>query len=309
MSRNGRRDVVVITGASSGIARATAHMFSRQGARIALAARNKADLDDAARECVALGGEALVCVTDVTVPEEVERLAETVTRTWGRIDIWVNCAAVLMFGRFADQPLQAFRRVIETNLFGYVHGSRAALTAFERQEDRGTLINVTSMLGTVGEPYLSAYVASKHAIRGMTTCLRQEMRHKPGIRIVAILPVAIDSPIYQKAANFTGQEVRSIAPVYAADRVARSIVRAASRPRAEIIVGTYGYALDLANRISPTLLNWLVGLFGPKLQFTGQRMPASSGNLFESVPPQSTDGEWRRYWWAKLFGRGGQEKR
>jgi NAD(P)-dependent dehydrogenase (short-subunit alcohol dehydrogenase family) len=303
MSRSGRRDVVVITGASSGIARATASMFSREGARIALAARSEQDLDDAARECLALGGEPLVCVTDMSALEEVERLAATVVRTWGGIDIWINCASVLMFGRFADQPMEAFRRVIDTNLFGYVHGSRAALAVFERQDARGTLINVTSMLGTVGEPYLSAYVTSKHAIRGMTTCLRQEMRHKPGIRIVAILPVAIDSPIYQKAANFTGREVRSIAPVYAPERVARSIVRAASRPRAEIIVGTYGYALDLANRISPTLLNWLVGLAGPKLQFTGERAPTSSGNLFESTAPRSIEGGWRRYWWKKLFGR------
>lgn len=302
MSQTNRR-VVVITGASSGIARAAAHMFSRQGARVALAARSEPDLDAAATECIALGGEPLVCVTDMSLSEHVERLTETVIRTWGGIDIWVNCASVLMFGRFTDQPMEAFRRVIETNLFGYVHGSRSALAVFERQGDRGTLINVASLLGTMGEPCLSAYVASKHAIRGMTTCLRQEMRHKPGIKIVTILPFAIDTPIYQKAANFTGRGVRSIVPVYAAERVAAAIVKAASRPRAEIIVGTYGYPLDLANRISPTLLNRLVGIFGPKLQFTGEPTGASAGNLDRSIGPQSADGGWRRYWWKKLFGR------
>lgn len=293
--------VVVVTGASSGIGRATAHAFSRTGARLALAARDRAGLEAAAAECVALGGKPLVCVTDMSSPEEVDRLAETVLRSYGRIDVWVNCAAVLMFGRFADQPVEAFRKVIETNLFGYVYGSRHALAAFERQGGQGILINLASMLGTVGEPYLSAYVASKHAIRGMTTCLRQEMRHHPGIHIVTILPMAIDTPIYQRSGNYMGQAVRSIAPVYAPERVARAIVRAASRPRAEIIVGTLGYPLDLANRLSPTLLNWLIGVFGPKLQFTGEPADPSAGALFESRGGNAVHGGWRCYWWARLL--------
>lgn len=278
-------------------------MFSAHGARVALAARSEADLEETARECVALGGDPLVCVTDMSVPEQVDHLTQEVVQTWGRIDIWINCASVLMFGRFTDQPMAAFRRVIETNLFGYVHGSRNALSAFQRQGNRGILINVASMLGTVGEPGLTAYVASKHAIRGMTTCIRQEMRPHPGIKVVTIMPVAIDTPIYEKAANYTGEGVRSIAPVYATARVARAIVAAASRPRAEIIVGTYGYALDWANRLSPTLVNWMIGMFAPRLQFTGKATTVSSGNLFESSGAQAIEGGWRPYWWKRLLGR------
>ena len=303
MPLNVERQVVVITGASSGIGRATAHAFSTKGAGLVLCGRDEAALSETAAECTRLGGAAHVCAADVSQEDEVQRLLESALAEFGHIDIWINGAAVLMAGHFKDQPVDAFKRVIEVNLFGYLMGSRAALAAFQANGNRGVLINIASMLGMVGEPYLSAYVASKHAIRGMTTCLRQEMGQYPGIRVVTIMPVAIDTPIYHNSANFTGRAMRSIIPVYGPERVARAIVKAARRGNGEIIVGTYGYALDIAMRLSPSLVNRLVGRLGPKLQFSHSASDRTMGNLHGGTNFHAVEGGWRTYWSRKIFGK------
>lgn len=123
---------------------------------------------------------------------------------FGHIDVWINCAAVLSFGRFEDIPAETFRHVVEINILGCANGARVALTQFKIQGQRGTLINVGSLLGVMGEPFVSPYVTTKFAIRGLTACLRQETKDQPGINVCAVLPWAIDTPIYQKAANVAG---------------------------------------------------------------------------------------------------------
>lgn len=305
MPSNLDRRVVVITGASSGIGRATAHEFSTRGAALVLCGRNESALSETAAECVRLGGIAHVCAADVSREDGIQRLLESALSEFGHVDIWINGAAVLMAGRFEDQPLDLFKRVIEVNLFGYLLGSRAALAAFRANGNRGVLINVASMLGAVGEPYLSAYVASKHAIRGMTMCLRQEIRQHHDIRVVTIMPVAIDTPIYDNSANFTGWEMRSIVPVYGPQRVAKAIVRAAHGGNGEIIVGTYGYALDVATRLSLSLVNRLVGRLGPKLQFGQSASNPSTGNLYHGDSVHAVEGGWRAYWARKIFRKKG----
>jgi short-subunit dehydrogenase len=201
-----------------------------------------------------------------------------------------------MFGRVEDQPTDAFRRVIDINLFGYVHGTRTAISIFKNQDNRGVLINIGSMLGATGEPYLAAYVSSKAAIRSFTTCTRQEMRGYPNIHICTVLPVAMDTPIYQKGANYFGRAVRSMTPIYAVERAANAIVRLAERPAAETIVGTYGHFLNIALRISPRLVESLIARFAPRIQFEDAPLAEHGGNLFESQKPQSKDGGWRKYW-------------
>lgn len=295
--------VVVITGASSGIARAAARLFAEEGCSVVLAARDATALDHAAEECRARGARALAVPTDVADEQAVKALAATAIESFGRIDVWVNCAAVLMYGRAATQPTADFRQVIDTNLFGYVHGTQAALRAFKAQGGWGCLINVASMLSLVGDPYLSADVTSKFAIRGFTQCVRQEMRAQPGIHVCTILPTAIDTPIYQKGANRMGRKIRSIAPLYAVERAARAITTAARHPRPEIIVGTYGHLMALGLRISPSLMEAVVGWVAPKIQFSRRWQAASRGNLFTSTGPHQINGGWRDFWLRRLWRR------
>lgn len=306
MPRLADGSVIVITGASSGIGRATAREFSRRRMRLVLASRSSAPLREVAGECRRLGGQALAVATDMTDPEQVETLRAAAVAEFGRIDVWVNCAAVLLFGGFEATPPDLFRRVLDNNVMGYVHGSQAALRQFRLQGDKGVLINVSSILGVVPEPFVSAYVSTKYAIRGLTACIRQEVRACPGIRVTTILPAAIDTPIYQKAGNLSGRKVRTVLPVYRTERAARVIVRAASWRRREIKVGGFAVILDLASRIAPSLLEPLLARVGPWLQFRSQQHPNYDGNLFEAAPPFDVSGGWRTYW-AQKIAAGGKE--
>jgi len=240
---------------------------------------------------------------DVRDADAVHALRIEAVKAFGGIDVWVNCAAVLLLGRFEDLPPEAFRRVIETNVLGYAHGARSAFAQFHAQGDRGTLINVGSVLGTVGEPYASAYVAAKFAIRGLTACLRQEMRPFPNIHVCAVLPAALDTPIYQRAGNYMGKAARSIVPVYDPSKAAAAIVRLVARPRRQVIVGGLGYLAAAGAKIAPGVLERLVGRLLPRLQFTDESAPASPGSVFESKGGQAARGGWRQYWAQRLTPR------
>jgi NAD(P)-dependent dehydrogenase (short-subunit alcohol dehydrogenase family) len=205
---------VVVTGASSGIGRATAHAFAREGARLALAARREAALVDTAAECMLMGAKAAIAVpTDVSDAQAVEKLAERAVAAFGVLDVWVNNAGVMVLAPVEDGPLEAFRRVMDVNFYGYLHGARAALRRF-REQQHGVLINNASILGTIGWPYAGAYVASKFAIRGLSECLRQEVRDAPGIQVCTMLPAAIDTPIFRRCANYTPWPAKAVPPVY-----------------------------------------------------------------------------------------------
>jgi NAD(P)-dependent dehydrogenase (short-subunit alcohol dehydrogenase family) len=289
--------VVVITGASSGIGRATAHAFAREGAHLVLAARQVDDLNSTAAECRELGaGEIVIGATDVTDEEAVAQLAERAVTAFGSIDVWLNNAGVVALGRFDELPSHTFRRVIETNFFGCVHGSRAALRVFRRQ-GHGVLINMSSILAVVGEPYASAYVSSKFAIRGLSECLRQEVRDIPGIRVCIVMPATIDTPIFRVGANHAPRRVKAVEPVYDPVRVAREIVELARWPRREAVVGGFGHLFTLGKRVAPALTEWAVALAGPRMQFEHARPEVSStdGNLFTPAPTEShaVSGGWR----------------
>ncbi|MER6591385.1 SDR family oxidoreductase [Micromonospora purpureochromogenes] len=287
--------VVVVTGASGGIGRAAAEAFAAQGCAVALAARREEALQRVAEECAARGGQALVVPTDVSDEHAVQELARRTVERYGRIDVWVNNAAVSVFGPFQDVPVEDFRRVLDVNVMGYVHGARAALPIM-REQGRGVLINVSSIVGVVSQPYTHAYTMSKFAIRALSASLRQELRLEGahGINVCTVLPATIDTPLFQHAANYTGRAVRAMPPVYAPERVARTIVNLVRLPRREAVVGTMGWALVAQSRLTPGLVERLIAVQVDRTHLSrSQPAPASSGNLYRPAPGAgSAHGGW-----------------
>ena len=273
---------VVIVGASSGNGRATAHHFARHRAQLVLAARRGDALEEVVLECDALGGTAIAVPADVTDPAAVAGIARQAVGRFGGIDVWVNCAAVLQFGRIEDTPPDVLERVIATNVVGYLYGSQAAIRQFRRQGS-GILINVSSVLGIAAEAYSSVYSASKFAIRGLTDGLRQEVSDAPDIHVCTVFPFAIDTPIYQRAANFTGHKVTPIHPRYSADVVAKAIVELARRPRPEIYAGGLAALFRWPAAIAPVLTGRLIRKAALAMQIHKAKAPIFSGNVFEPV--------------------------
>lgn len=250
MGRSLEDRVVVITGASSGIGRAAATRFADKGAAVVLAARRAGALEDVARECRASGAQALAVPTDVTDASAVDELARRAHDELGRIDVWVNNAAVSLFSRFEEAPPDEYERVIDTNLLGCVRGTRAALP-YMREQGQGTIINVSSVYGKAGSPYISAYATSKFAMAGLSESLRMELLDDEDLHVSTILPASIDTPLFQSAANYTGRKVKPMRPVYDADVVAKAIVGCARRPVRERIVGGAGRVLRKQRLTTP----------------------------------------------------------
>jgi short-subunit dehydrogenase len=298
MTKTLRNAVVVITGASSGIGRATAREFARQGAIVVLAARRENLLLEAARECRELGSpDTLTVPTNVTDEEAVRELAQRTIERFAHIDVWVNNAGVALFGRFEETPAEAFRRVIETNLFGEVYGARAVLPYF-REQGHGVLINNASMLSQLGAPYYTAYAASKFAIRGFSESLREELNTLDGtdIQVCTVMPATIDTPLFQHAANYTGRPVQALPPVYDVEQAARAIVRLAARPQREIFIGNMARMQSTMHTLAPALTEPIMARQVDTLHFKHDG-PASrtDGNIFEPMQEGSdASGGWKQ---------------
>lgn len=277
--------VVVITGASSGIGRASALRFAKAGATVVLTARREDALLDLARECELVGGQALVVAADVTDEKSVTEVARRAVEQFGRIDIWVNNAAVTMFAPVLDMPLENARRVLDVNIMGYVHGARAALRQMKAQ-GAGTLINVSSVVGVVAQPYTSAYSMSKAAIRALGTSLRAELRleRQRNIRVCTVLPAAIDTPLFRQSANYTGREAVPMPPVYSPQRVARAIVNQARLPRREVVSGPMSRSILWQYKVAPGVTERMFAMQVDRTHLSRERpLAATNGNLFESA--------------------------
>lgn len=285
--------VVVITGASSGIGRAAAQAFARQGARVVLAARDRQALEEVAAECRGEGADALVVPTDVGVADEVERLATAAAEFGhGRIDVWINNAGIGAVGAFDETPLEAHEQVVQTDLLGYLRGAHAVLPYF-KQQSAGVLINTLSVGSWVAQPYAVAYSASKFGLRGLTQALRGELVQWPGIHVCDIYPGVVDTPGFRDGGNYTGRALVPPPPRYDPRRVAEAMVRRALHPRDTTPVGATASLLRLAHALTPGFdrLNGL--LTGMALRRANQAA-RSSGNLFD--PPggdRCIDGGWR----------------
>ncbi len=250
------QQVVVITGASSGIGRETALRMARRGASVVLAARSERALQVVADDARALGGRAHVVVTDVTDPRQVEHLADEAVRAFGRIDTWINDAAVSEYATFEQMTEDEFRRIVDVNLMGPVYGTRAALRHMRRQGG-GTIINIGSVLSERAVPLQSAYVASKHALRGFTDAVRMELaREDIGVNITLILPSSINTPLFDHARSRMQSKPRPIGTVYEPAVVADAIIFAAGHRVRELYAGGYGKAISVLNKRSPRLIDW-----------------------------------------------------
>jgi NAD(P)-dependent dehydrogenase (short-subunit alcohol dehydrogenase family) len=273
--------VVVVTGASSGIGAATALELARRGAAVVLAARREDALDDVAERCRALGGRALVVPTDVTDPAAVARLANRAAGHFGRIDAWVNNAAVATYGTLTEVPPEEFRRVVEVNLLGVAYGMRSALSHM-RASGHGVIVNNASVLAEVAMPYLTAYNAAKHGVRGLSDTVRQELRvaGERGISVCTVLPTAVDTPLFAHAANHTGRALTPPPPIYPAQLVARTIVGVIRRPRREAYAGGAARMLSIQWRLLPGVAERMLGRYATRALFARRAAEATSGNLF-----------------------------
>jgi short-subunit dehydrogenase len=294
MKRAIRDATVVITGASSGIGRAAARAFAEQGARVVVAARRQAVLQQVVAECERAGARALAVPTDVTDAASVAQLARVASENWGgRIDVWINNAGVGAVGMFEQVPIATHQQVIGVNLLGYLHGAHAVLPFFKRQKS-GVLINTISLGGWVPMPYAVAYSASKFGLRGYSEALRAELRSWPNIHVCDVFPAFIDTPGFQHGANYTGREVRPAPPVYAPERVAAAMVALARRPRRATSVGGTAQLARFVHFLLGDRANRLLERGMHAYFERAPRSPVGDGTLFEpSDAHTGTSGGWR----------------
>lgn len=293
--------VMVITGASSGIGLVTARMAAKKGAGVLLAARNESDLDEGV-ECIQrLGGRATWIKADVADPEQVERIADEAMREFGRIDTWVNNAAVSLYGKLTDLTIEDMRRLADVNFWGTVYGSLAAV---ERMRAAGgTVINVASVLADRAVPLQGIYGAMKHAVRAFSDTLRMELElDDVPVAVSVIKPGSMDTPLFEKARTYLDEEPQPIPPVYAPEAVAETILACAQHPRREVTVGGISGLLSVGQRVSPRATDKYLERYGVTGQLSGRPVePGRRDNLHDPVPHDG--GERGRSWDGPVMKR------
>jgi short-subunit dehydrogenase len=230
------QQVIVITGATSGIGLTTARIAASRGAKLVLAARAEQALQDLDDQLRARGAEVLVVPTDVGSKDEVKALAQAAIKRFGRIDTWVNNAGVSIFGRIEDVSEDDAHRLFQTNFWGVVNGSTEAVKHLRK--DGGALINLGSEVSEAAVPLQGMYVASKHAVKGFTDALRMELEKEGApISVTLVKPAAIDTMFTVHAKNYMEVEPKLPPPIYAPELVAEAILDAAQNPKRDVYVG------------------------------------------------------------------------
>jgi short-subunit dehydrogenase len=285
-----RDQVIVITGASSGIGRATALMAASRGAQVVLAARGEAALDALAAEIASSGGRAVVVACDVSDPASIAHLATEAVARCGRIDTWVNNAGVAIAARLEDLPLEDARRLFDVNFWGVVNGSLAALPHLERQG--GALINLGSFTSDVAAPLMGMYSASKAAIKGYTDALRIEllMDTRP-VSVTLIKPAPIATPVLQHQRNLLDRQATMPPPFYRPEDVARTILYAAEHPVRDLFVGGAARFGSVFGQMLPGLADAGAALFARKIFKTQDPPAARPDNLYAPSTPATADGD------------------
>ncbi|HEX4179899.1 MAG TPA: SDR family oxidoreductase [Caulobacteraceae bacterium] len=274
--------VIVITGATSGVGLATARAAAARGARLVLTARNEEALRAVQTDLSAKGVGVAFAVADVADRQALQAVADLAIERFGGFDTWINNAGVSIFGGLTKTPIEDQRRLFETNYWGLVNGSLIAAEHLKSRPGGGALINVGSALGDVGVPLQGAYSASKHAVKGFTQALRLElMGQRAPVSVTLIKPSSLDTPYKDHARNLTGMAVRNPPPVYGASLAAQAILHAAEHRVRELSVGGGGWALGVANAVAPFLTEPLLALAAPALsRDTSGRRSALIDNLY-----------------------------
>ena len=279
------RRVVVITGASAGVGRATARHFGKRGWRVALLARGVDGLHGAQREIEADGGEALAIATDVADHHQVEAAAERVEREWGPIDVWVNDAMATIFCEFTAIAPEDYRRATEVTYLGAVWGTRAALKRM-LPRNRGTVVQVGSALAYRSIPLQAPYCGAKAAIRGFTDSLRSELiHHKSKVHLTMVQLSAFNTPQFDWGRTCMAKQPQPLPPIFQPEMAARAIYYAATHRRREVWVGWPAIKAILGTRLAPGLGDRIIATEAYRGQHTDEPLPPGRrDNLYSPVP-------------------------
>ena len=278
------QQVIVITGATSGIGLATARAAAKAGARLVLAARSQFDLDQVAAE---LGRHVATVAADVADPAAVAHIADTARAHFGGFDTWVNNAGVGMWGKLEQGTLADFKRLYDTNFWGVVNGSLEAIKHLKAHG--GALINLGSVVSDVSVPVQGMYASSKHAVKGFTDALRIELAdEKAPVSVTLIKPAAINTPFPEHARNYLAEKPKLPQPVYAPEEVANAILHAAQHPVRDVYVGGGGKLMSSFNKHLPGTMDWLEAKTGVAQQKqAGTRATNPGGSLYRPAGPRA----------------------
>ncbi len=280
-TRKLNEQVIVITGATSGIGLATALLAARKGARVVLASRNEDDLRRICDRINREGGHSTYEVADVARREDVERIARTAVEEFGGFDTWVNNAGVTIFGRLWEVPLKDERRLFDVNYWSVVHGS---LTALDHLRDKGgTIINIGSVLSQRAAPMQGAYTASKHAVKAFTEALRMEIeKENLPVAVSLVKPASIDTPLPHHARNYMEEKATLPPPYYSPGIVARAILRTAVHPRRDVTVGSASAGLILGEKLFPRTIDRLMEATMFRLQKNAEASRIDDDGLYSA---------------------------
>jgi short-subunit dehydrogenase len=279
--------VVVITGASAGVGRATARAFAHRGAALGLIARGRAGLDAAAAEVNALGGKAVAVSADVASAEQVERAAAEIERAFGPIDVWVNNAMTSVFSPVTQMTADEFKRVTEVTYLGVVYGTLSALRRMPPGRG-GSIIQVGSALAYRGIPLQAAYCGAKHAIQGFCDSLRAELLHDhSNISLTMVQLPAMNTPQFEWVRSRLPGRAQPVPPIYQPEVAADAIVWASEHKRREIYVGFSTDVAVMGNKLLPALGDWYLSRTGFASQQTNE--PQGSNRLENLWRPVDED--------------------
>ena len=280
-----KAEVVVITGASAGVGRATARAFAQRGAKIGLLARGRDGLEGARREIEKVGGKALVLPTDVASPEQVEAAAQAVEENFGPVDIWINNAMVSVFSPIIEMTPEEFKRVTDVTYLGAVYGTLSALRRM-LPRDRGVIVEVGSALAYRGIPLQAAYCGAKHALQGFVDSLRCELLHDQSrVRVTMVQLPALNTPQFSWVKSRLPRKPQPVPPIFQPEVAADAIVWAAFHDRPELYVGWPAVKAIVGNKIAPRFADWYLSRQGYEAQQTDE--PVEVGrvdNLWQPVP-------------------------